>query len=358
MKKIWLFVLLLWSYGVTAQQGAVIEFTQTEHDFGDIKEEGGPITHSFEFVNKGTAPLIISSVKASCGCTTPGWTKEPVMPGEKGYVQAQYNPTNRPGSFRKSLTVTSNSSTNNSSFLYIKGSVTPKPRTPADDYPTKLGDTRFRFRSLNFGIINTEKPQTKSFEVYNDSNNPITFQAKVEAPSHLQVTIEPATLGPKETGEIKVVYDPAAKGRLGYNSDNIKLYTDEASNSEKQLYVLATIEEYFPPMSDEEKAKAPRLVFESISHDFKRISAGATVSTDFTFTNTGKSPLNIRDTRTNCGCTVSKLSSENIKPGESGTISVTFDSKGRKGTQQKTVTVFSNDPTAPTQTLVVKAYVE
>lgn len=336
----------------------MIEFTQMEHDFGDVKEEGGPITHSFEFVNKGNAPLIISNVKASCGCTTPGWTKEPVMPGEKGYVQAQYNPANRPGSFRKSLTVTSNSSTNNSSYLYIKGNVTPKPRTPADDYPTKLGDTRFRFRSLNFGIITTEKPVTRVFEVYNDSNSPITFQSKVDAPAHVKVTVEPATLEPKSAGEIKVVYDANAKGRLGYNSDNIKLYTNEASNNEKLLYVLATIEEYFPPMSDEEKAKAPRLVFESVNHDFLRIKEGTSVSKEFKFTNTGKSPLNIRDTRTNCGCTVSSLSSSDIKPGESGTLTVTFDSKGRKGTQQKTVTVFSNDPTAPTQTLVVKAYVE
>lgn len=358
MKRFCLFALIIWSYNSMAQQGPVIEFTATEHDFGDIKEEGGPITHSFEFVNKGNVPLIVSSVKASCGCTTPGWTKEPVLPGEKGYVQAQYNPTNRPGSFRKSLTVTSNSATNNSSYLYIKGNVTPKPRTPADDYPTKLGDTRFRYRSLNFGIVSTEKPVTKSFEVYNDSNEPITFQSKTEAPAHIKVTIEPATLEAKAVGQVKVEYDPKAKGRLGYNSDNIRIFTDEASNSEKQLYVLATIEEYFPALSDEELAKAPRLTFESINHDFKRIREGTKVSHDFKFTNTGKSALNIRDTRSNCTCTVPELSSKDIKPGEAGTLTITFDTKGRKGTQQKTVTVFSNDPTAPTQTVVVKVYVE
>lgn len=341
-----------------AQNGPVAEFVETDHDFGDVKEEEGPITHTFEFVNKGNAPLIISGVKASCGCTTPGWSNEPVLPGEKGFVKAQYNPANRPGSFRKSLTVTSNSSAGATGYLYIKGNVNPKPRTPADDYPTKLGDTRFKYRSMNFGVVTTEKPVTKEFEVYNEGSAPITFKENIEAPSHIKVTYSPITLEPKTTGKVVMTYDASAKDRFGYNSDNIKLFTDEAANSEKPLYVLATIEEYFPPMTGAEKAKAPRLAFEAVSHDFGRIKQSAKVSVDFSFTNTGKLPLNIRDTRTNCGCTVSEISSKDIKPGETGKLSVTFDPKGRKGTQQKTVTVFSSDPTASTQTLTVKAYVE
>ncbi|CAD5267835.1 conserved exported hypothetical protein [Imperialibacter sp. EC-SDR9] len=341
-----------------AQSGAVAEFTETEHDFGDVREEEGPITHTFEFVNKGNAPMVISSVKASCGCTTPGWSQEPVLPGEKGFVKAQYNPANRPGSFRKSLTVTSNSSAGATSYLYIKGNVTPKPRTPADDYPSKLGNTRFKYRSMNFGVITTEKPITKEFEVYNDSDAAITFKENIEAPAHIKVSYDPLILEPKKVGKVVVTYDAKEKARFGYNSDNVKLFTDEAESGEKLLYVLATIEEYFPPMTDAEKAKAARLSFQEVTHDFGRIQQSASVSFDFAYTNTGKSPLNIRDTRTNCGCTVSTVSKEDLKPGETGILSVTFDPKGRKGTQQKTITIFSNDPTASAQTLTVKAYVE
>jgi len=362
MKKVLFALLIALPLGfilpAVAQNGAVLEFVEEEHDFGTVAEEAGPITHTFEFVNKGNAPLIISNVKASCGCTTPGWSKEPVLPGEKGFVQAQYNPANRPGSFRKSLTVTSNSGSNASSFLYIKGNVNPKARTPADDFPTKLGDTRFKFRSMNFGIITTEKPVVRDFEVFNDGNTPITFKGNIEAPEFIKVSVEPATLEAGAIGKITVTYDAKAKARLGYNSDNIKLFTDEVANNEKQLYVLATIEEYFPPLTDAEKAKAPRLAFEKVAHDFTRIKEGEKVSVDFSFTNPGKTPLNIRETRTNCGCTVSAVSSQDIKPGGTGTLTVTFDSKGRKGTQTKTVTVFSNDPTASAQTLTVKAYVE
>ena len=116
---------------VATAQSPVLTFETTDHDFGTVKEEGGPISHEFVFTNTGKAPVIINNVKASCGCTTPSWTKEPVAPGEKGTIVAQYNPQNRPGAFRKSITVTSNADPS-TSVLYIKGNVTPKPKTPQE----------------------------------------------------------------------------------------------------------------------------------------------------------------------------------------------------------------------------------
>lgn len=83
---------------------AQIKFEQTAHDFGSIKEGDMP-EHTFTFVNIGKTPVSLTNVKASCGCTTPHWTKDPVAPGEKGAVRAVYNSNNRPGKFNKSITV-------------------------------------------------------------------------------------------------------------------------------------------------------------------------------------------------------------------------------------------------------------
>ena len=69
-----------------------IVFLKTTYDFGDIKEADGSVTHTFEFTNNGNSPLIVQDVKSSCGCTTPDWTREPVKPGEKGTITAEYNP--------------------------------------------------------------------------------------------------------------------------------------------------------------------------------------------------------------------------------------------------------------------------
>ncbi|MBU6331447.1 MAG: DUF1573 domain-containing protein [Bacteroidetes bacterium] len=103
------------------KSSAVMKFKSEAHDFGTITE-GDKATHAFEFTNTGSETLIISNVSASCGCTTPEWTREPVKPGEKGTIKAVYNSAGRPGMFTKQVTVTSNAGTG-TQVLTIKGNV-------------------------------------------------------------------------------------------------------------------------------------------------------------------------------------------------------------------------------------------
>ncbi|MDP4202598.1 MAG: DUF1573 domain-containing protein [Bacteroidota bacterium] len=128
MKRLSFFALLLcFTVFCFAQDGPkpVLSFAEKSYDFGTVKEEAGKITHEFTFTNTGKAPLVIQQVTASCGCTTPSWTKEPIAPGAKGTITVTYSAANRPGSFQKSITVTNNSA-ENPVILTIKGQVTPK----------------------------------------------------------------------------------------------------------------------------------------------------------------------------------------------------------------------------------------
>jgi uncharacterized cupredoxin-like copper-binding protein len=342
--------------GWSQEKKAAISFEQPSHDFGTIAEEGGPVSHEFVFTNTGEAPLVLSNVRPSCGCTTPTWSREPIAPGEQGTIVAQYNPRNRPGSFNKSISVTSNADQQRV-VLYIRGVVQPKPRTPKDDYPTQVGALRVKYRSFNMGKVLTNEPAVKSFEVFNDSQQPVAFTGEPVAPAYINITFEPRELQPGQKGNIKVSYDAAARKSLGFASDRVRLFTNEEEDSIKEFTVMATIEEYFPPMTEEELAQAPRLTLSQSSYDFGTISEGELVKTDFTFTNTGKSPLNIRKTKANCGCTVSKPDKTTLAPGESSKITVTFNSQGRRGRQHKMVTIFSNDPKAPTQRISIKGRV-
>jgi len=110
------------------QEGPAISWDKTVHDFGVFKEEAGIQTAKFDFVNTGNAPLYLTNVKASCGCTATDYTKEPIQPGAKGYVTASYNPANRPGKFNKSITVTTNEF-QPTSVIRITGEVIPKTVT-------------------------------------------------------------------------------------------------------------------------------------------------------------------------------------------------------------------------------------
>ncbi len=101
--------------------GAKIVFTEMEHNYGTI-QKGGNGDCEFSFKNEGNEPLILSNVKASCGCTTPSYTQKPVMPGETGTIKVHYN-TNNVGGFSKTVTVTSNAVDNPRVVLRIKGNV-------------------------------------------------------------------------------------------------------------------------------------------------------------------------------------------------------------------------------------------
>ena len=126
MKKtglILLFAVFISAIAFAAQPS--MNFTKTEHNFGTVKEEMGAISTQFEFTNNGDSPLIIQRVSASCGCTTPSYTREPVLPGKKGIISAEYSTVRRPGTFNKTIRVYSNAP-DTVYVLTIKGNVTPK----------------------------------------------------------------------------------------------------------------------------------------------------------------------------------------------------------------------------------------
>ncbi len=121
-----LFVGLI-SLGMMAQEKvAKIEFKTDTIDYGTI-EKGSDGIRVFEFTNTGNAPLIISSVKSTCGCTIPKKPDGPIMPGETGQIEVKYD-TNRVNPIRKTITVTSNADTPTIA-LKIKGEVIDSNKT-------------------------------------------------------------------------------------------------------------------------------------------------------------------------------------------------------------------------------------
>lgn len=125
--RTWIQILLLCltfglSTGTAYGQKAVITCEKTVHNFGEINETDGKVSHTFVVKNEGTAPLVISNVTASCGCTTPEWTKEPIPAGKTGEVKVTFDPTNRPGTFMKTIRLYGNGM-KNGFLLSIRGKV-------------------------------------------------------------------------------------------------------------------------------------------------------------------------------------------------------------------------------------------
>lgn len=128
MKRVfYLALMLLLNIGIASAQGqADIKFDKTTHNFGEFSEENPIVTCIFTFTNIGDAPLVIHQAVASCGCTVPQFTKEPILPGENGQIKVTYSGKGRyPGHFRKSVTVRSNAK-KEMMRLYIEGEMISK----------------------------------------------------------------------------------------------------------------------------------------------------------------------------------------------------------------------------------------
>jgi hypothetical protein len=130
MKKIYalLFLTSLWGglqaqTQVAAKVPEAVDLKETVFDFGKIPQ-GKPVYHSFEWVNKSSAPVKLDNVQASCGCTTPEWSKEPVAAGSNSIIKVGYNAAAE-GPFEKFITVQYNG--NQAKQIIIKGTVWKAP---------------------------------------------------------------------------------------------------------------------------------------------------------------------------------------------------------------------------------------
>ena len=128
MKKItFLFILLAAFFTAGAQTQVVsedvLQLKETVHDFGKIPQ-GKPVYYSFEIVNTGKTALTLDNVQASCGCTTPEWSRDPIAPGATAKIKVGFN-ASAENYFEKNITITYNS--NQTKVLIIKGTVWKAP---------------------------------------------------------------------------------------------------------------------------------------------------------------------------------------------------------------------------------------
>lgn len=132
MRRFLLVVTLLSAFFFAGAQTApdqqdVLKLKETEHDFGKIPQ-GKPVYYTFEIVNSGATELKLDNVQASCGCTTPEWSREPIAPGATAQIKVGFNAAAE-GPFDKPITITYN--TNQSKVIKIKGIVWKAPEGAA-----------------------------------------------------------------------------------------------------------------------------------------------------------------------------------------------------------------------------------
>ncbi len=220
----------------TQAQGE-LKFEKEAHEFGTVSE-GKVATYDFEFTNTGNAPVIISNVTASCGCTTPYWTHEPVLPGKKGKISASYNSAGRPGPFTKTITVASNAS-NTSLVLTIRGTVSPKPTAT----PEEIANSpvmKLQTEGHNFGKLEKGQTVTKTFAFSNTGKTDLTIKSLFSACGCVTYKTSKATIKPGEQATLELRYTPRA---LNQQNERVTINTNDLKTPMQTIILQANVVE-------------------------------------------------------------------------------------------------------------------
>lgn len=222
MKNNFLYLFLMFFFSATlfAQTpSSQLSYDKRIHDFGEIQEKDGKVSHTFIFTNTSKVPVVIGGTHSGCGCTSTDYTKEPIKPGSTGKVTVTYNPANRPGFFSKEIVVFSNNA-KNYTRIWVKGTVVPSLRPVEEDHPYNLGSgLHSSLKVLTFGSVKRGENKEIGMFYANDTEKEMNLTFIVEG-NHPNITFtNPGKLASKGRGKINFKYTSSSKkqGRLTFN---------------------------------------------------------------------------------------------------------------------------------------------
>lgn len=339
-------LLILLTVG-TSLAASSIKLNKTRHDFGTFQESDGDVSCTFVVQNTGDSPLLLTRVTASCGCTSPDYTKKPIRPGQKGEITVTYHAKGRPGPFEKSVYVFTNDKKNERVVLLITGNVI-STTSLEETYTTVLGaNLRAKITSLNFfDVYPNRKPRTRTLQLYNEGDEPIRLAFR-NVPKHIDLTCEPEIIEPKREGRVLVTFLSSKVKDWGLHEDAFDLYVKgrEAQMKQTRITVLADIWEDFSGLSKKEKDNAPEAEVSELAVDFGKVKAGATVTRQIKLRNTGRSKLAVRKLAcTNAQAFTATADADVIKPGQEAVITITCNGDQLSKKADAHLTVMTNDP--------------
>ena len=354
MKKTFIISALLMVAMAAVAQQPVITFEKTEHDFGKINEGDGKVSTQFEFRNDGMEPLVLSNVKASCGCTTPDWPRQPIEPGAVGHITVTYNPNGRPGRFTKTVTITSNA-TQSSTKVVIKGEVIPRSAKPIDKYPVKMGAISLNSKTVKYDKI--YKGQVKAREIlYANKTNDVVTVGMLYDNRFIDAQVSLATVEPNQEGVITFVMNSANCNEWGEVVSGAYLVVNgkEEKTDEYKINISADVEEDFTKLTEEELLAAP-IVEVAKTIDLGNVKAGSQITYKAALKNLGSNPLEVRRLFNNQSDYFSaNVQKKVVKGGKSTNLVLTVNTKATKAHEQqeagsyvRQIELMTNDPKNP-----------
>lgn len=327
-----------------------IKFNKLVHDFGDIMLNSGHHKYKFTFQNIGKEPLVIQTVISSCGCTTPVWTKKPVMPGEQGFVEITYLNNQGAYPFDKALTVyvTGEAAP---VILRLRGVVHEKPKPLNALFPENFGGISFRSPHVDMGHMLMGDIKEERIEVANTSAGVVDFKIL----SHSKgLTVIPSNqkLKPGEKGEVIFRLNSKESNQWGRTWHELSIHINGREYTKRAFRVGVFVKDNFTGLSKEEQENGPLPMATSSNYDFGTVKAGTIAKASFQIKNVGKREYLIHKVESDSPNIKYKHPST-IPAGGGATIEAFIETAGQSGDRLYYITLIGNSPLRPIINLVV-----
>ncbi len=341
-------ILALLPLTATAQ---VVEFDSKTFDFGVVAEDGGAVTHTFNYTNISEIPFVIIGVETSCGCTTPIYSKEPLLKGQSAELTVTFDPMDRPGRNSKQILIKSNGE---NIILRIEAIVEPRVRTLEEEFPFSIGGNaridKFAVTALRVPIggsqiVEVGVANSSTISVISVDVDPDIMPKGVELISSRSIIVP--------RGSIILRFKVSADS-YGSFSHNFLLNVNGEKRAEKITFAGVGIAN-FSTLSDETLMRMPEAKLEQHYIRLDELKEGDTKELKVKLFNQGHSDLSVYGLESSMMID-SEISRRVIPVGDSATITIRYNAK-YSGYDSAWVRLILNDPRLPIAEIKIVAIV-
>ena len=240
---------------------------------------------------------------------------------------------------------------------FSQGVIVNSNPTFTDRFPKKSGNLRLSSTLLKFGNTWNNEVKSDTIRIFNEGTKVMNINPG-KIPAHLHVTLGTDHLPAETESWLAVSYDGAKRNDYGFVLDRFDLHTSDAAQPKKWFSVSARLHESFPPMSAGDSASAVHAKWAETTFDYGTVQQSQKITHRFTFINEGKQALYIRKTKSGCSCLKTIAVTDTIAPGDTGSITLEFDTAGKTGKDSARMVVYLNDPFNPEVVLVMIGEIE
>lgn len=345
-------------FATMAQAQTQLSFDHTTWNFGDVDEKKGKVEHIFTFENKSTKPIVIVDVVSGCGCTTPSYSRKPILAGERGEIKVAFDPTNRPGKFSKGVSVMTSASTT-AVTLMLEGNVIPREKTTEELYPFEVGEgVRLSSNFHTFAYVGRGEKVSERIGWINTSRRDVEFKLLPKQQSGMAHIEAPQVMKAGQRGEIVISYEVGANStRYGTLED---MFGMSVNGREAAMIITmsAIAVDSFDRATDDISLPSCELSKKFIK--FGDVKYGKTTTDEsLLLVNEGGSDLIIRAVEWNTKALDCSLKAgDRVKAGERIVLKLRLNTANcNHGVWVDRLKIITNDPARPMQTLRITAIV-